>query len=520
MTEVTNVSNLFNYQSIGKANNQQKAPENKVENLQQALEDGKLTKKEYEALKTKFVSESLGTNTEGKTQETEGKLNSLFEEKMKSAIGTNTFEALKNSSETEPVSINFMDLGDGVVRTSNSKSGAEEVFAKNMENVQVNVENNGGKFNYASEESTHFNNGLKEVANEETEKKSGLITGGLINAEKSLYDGGSLNDLIENMELTEKPETKPRKGGSENVQKLQSFLGVPKEHQDGLFGAETMTHLKKKLSEAIKTGDGPTVEKLKAIVTSLDSRLNNQKTNDPKLKQLTEATEKFTVTNNKKEQLAQSKEFLDQAVQAIKSDDQDKFSEIIQNVKQSTLPESLREKIMMNFSEMASERLAYNIGNQAARGNPPEKQLEGSGLIDNVDPEYSSPRAKASKQAFESMYDSSEGAEGLKTWSLKADPQNAIDFTNSDKFRSTTPKMKEVVSGYLGDFMYRELSKNPRKPEVAAAYLAKLTPDVAVEVLKKINVLHDNPRASSLIEQALPKDYQNTLRAYLASTAK
>lgn len=517
MTEVSNLSNFFNYQSIGKVNNQQKEPENKVENLQQALEDGKLTKKEYDALKTKFISESLGENPEVKTQEAEAKLNILFEEKMKSAIGTNTLETLKTASDTEPVSINFMDLGDGVVRTSNSKSGTEEVFAKNMEDVQVNVENNGGKFNYASEESTHFNKGLKELASEATEKKSGLISGSLINAEKNLYDGGSLNDLITNMELTETPETKPRKGGSENVQKLQSFLGIPKDHQDGLFGAETMTHLKKKLSEAIKAGDGSTVEKLKAIVTSLDSRLNNQKINDPKLKQLTEATEKFTVTNTKKEQLAQSKVFLDQAVQAIKADDQDKFSEIIQNVKQSTLPEAVRERVMMNFSEMASERLAHNIGNQAARGNPPEKQLEGSGLIDNVDTQYSSPRAKASKEAFESMYDSSEGAEGLKTWSLKADPQNAIDFVNSDKFRATTPKMKEVVSGYLGDFMYRELSKNPKKPELAAAYLAKLSPDLATEVLKKINILHDNPRASSLIEQALPKDYQNTLRAYLVS---
>lgn len=203
----------------------QSKKENEVENLTEALEDGKLTKDEISTLKSKYINSVKSDKVSETAAEEE------FNKRLTSIIGEKGFTAYKQA-ESEPVAFTFKKKEDKVVVSQNKNGTETETNSIDASKPQSETQN--------------------KVADSNDFARAFGSQNGIVFASK---------------ELRETMKSLP--GESGYVHKLQDYLkknGSPDLAVDGSMGVKTL----EALSKAYKEGSPEVKEKLRPIVEQLE----------------------------------------------------------------------------------------------------------------------------------------------------------------------------------------------------------------------------------------------------------
>ncbi|MFN8673263.1 MAG: hypothetical protein U0457_14425 [Candidatus Sericytochromatia bacterium] len=465
--------------------------------LQQSISnDGTLDSKEITSLKATFTKEFKDKNKGA----TDAQIEEAFYKSLSSVVGVDVNKLRSSATEPLKVSFNFdnIDTESGTVTVKTKADdakpedeGSESVVALS-ENNEVEVRTNNGRYDYKSSEAQGFLGGIKGL------DKTNKVGNNVIRGNTEFYDGGSVDKIIQGAGLPDN-DTKgtPRlsKEASKDIQKLQAFIGVPKNKQDGLFGAETMNYLKKAYADAISRGDKDTVNKLSNLISSLDARINDGAQNDPSLSKLSKAGGSFIKNsgnaenkqysiNTAKDKLEQTKKLLSEnppnltAVAELKKGI-NSDSKLSDSSKKAIIDkiESMEDKAKETIEKPSIDALSSHIKN-------PPKELRGVDYVSKIDDNSGSKRGMAVEKAFRALYTSS--GEGDKTvWTFKPD-KTKIDALLKDEniVKNLTEDERKSLAGLRDKSAQEEekpsidkLSsyiKNPPKELRGVDYVSKI----------------------------------------------
>lgn len=456
--------------------------------MTEALKDQNLDQNDVQNVKEKFIQEfkSLNKGADDKTA------SEAFYKNLSSLVGKDTdslkstyepqAEGANKKADTEPVVFRFKDLGDNNIAVDDDEiatNGYNSITVGEEQEVSDNRDKKGN-FDYKSSDAKVFTSAVKNNLSEESIVKGNSA---IIKADKEIYDGGSLNKIIENMNLPEDitiPAKVPN-GGSQEVQKLQSFLGLPSSRQDGKFGAETMNQLKKQYAEALRSGDKDKVDKLSSLVGSLNATINNNSIVDSTLSKLDDTGKKYLKNTQKGEEKkyleVEGSKMAKEAIDSLSSNPPDykKFEEVRKQIETDPKFGDVKGKILEMMSSISTKKLADNIG------SPPKKNLVGSELIDAVN-SSANKDSKAISDTFKMMYKKGND----NNWTLNPDKKALSDFSKTDSFNALPMSMQNNINKILG---------NPTRDESERLPVGNLAPALksqrasrAGEYLDSINI--------------------------------
>jgi len=329
------------------------------EELTKALDNNNLDSGEIDKLKGTFVKEFKEKNA-GKTDEQAEK---AFYSNLSNVVGVSADKLKGSSSEPIKIQFNVRDVdSDGQVLTdTKSEDGKIDTGARVMnlsDDNEVELKTSKKGYDYNSLEAKKFKSSLSGLG--KTEKGNSTIK-----SDKEFYDGGSLDKLVQEAKIPDSESIVTGKispKGSKDIQKLQAYIGIPKERQDGLFGAETMNHLKKDYAEAIRTGNTEKINTLSALMGSLDARINDGKESDQTLSKIVKSGEAFLKGNTKADAkqyaLNIAKDLIPKADASLKENPPNikKFNEIKKSIQDDPkIPENAKIKILEKLTELENK---------------------------------------------------------------------------------------------------------------------------------------------------------------------
>lgn len=444
--------NKYIYEKVKKDSSSELNP------IKQALSDGKITKEEYNDLKKQYT---------GGDASKEADFDNSFMQTL--GLSKERMESMK-SSDNSPVEIKFSTLENGFIAVDNDndlENGYITIANENVQEQKVATVGKTQRYDYNSQQSKDFKNSV----------------GGLLKNDMKLPlgDGGadvSLNEYLKNNlgEIKSSPGARlSRSGGDTQIQKLQAYLGLPASRQDGLFGAETMSHLKSQYAEALRTGNKEKIDMLKNLMSGLNSQINTD-SNTPKDKALQDLVQGTDILDSNIKSLDASKK----GKEAIENEDY--LHDAIETAK-AIKDDNIRTKTLENLANKGAGQL-QNIMKQ----EPLPETLEGDDRI-NLISESGNSASKATAKVFEALYNK-EGSGDNAIWEFKPNPDKLKQITQEDL--SLLPsELKSLVEKYNGGPV--TATRQPDKPQVADVKsfskddLKKMSGDQVIELIKQLD---------------------------------
>lgn len=353
------------------------------------------------------------------------------------------------SSDANPVEIKFTDMGNNIVaaHTDDITSGTSAIIDTAETSADVAVKKGGKGYDYNSPQADNFKKTFGTSIKPDMEIAEGA-EGSKVTVSDFLKDGVPAD-------IQPDPKAKLKESGNKEIQRLQAYLGLPPDRQDGVFGSETMANLKKQYTEAMKSGtDKKKIETLGCLLEGLDKVANTDPNapKDPSLSSLskthasiglaknaiskasecdfTEATKianQISNTKIKDKTLAKLSEMA-----AVSGSDFTKAIEIANQIKD---PQA-KEKTLARLSDMASENLVSTIGSKLPG------PIKADSLIKLIS-ENCSPANKSIAKAFEALYEKKGDGE-TANWSLKPD-LTKLNAMTDDEIKLLPPSVQKVI---------------------------------------------------------------------------